>query len=74
MAERTAAILTIRNAPNMTKRGRKLVADWMRRCADTFEADGQAYSLLFTARYLYDPEKPRQGQDFAKGLQPPEPA
>lgn len=49
----SAAILTVRDAPGMTKRGRKQIAAWMRRQAAFFEKHGDNYSKRFTARYLY---------------------
>lgn len=51
--EKRAAILTIFDAPAMTKRGRKQIAAWMRKQADFLEKHGQEYAKRFTARYLY---------------------
>lgn len=74
MAEKAAAILTIRRAPDMTKRGRKAIAAWLRQSADTFEELGKEYSPLFTARYLYDDEKPTHARNFGlKGTEPAQP-
>lgn len=64
MAEKAAAILTIRRGAEMTKRGRRAISAWLRKCADTFEEQGKEYSPLFTARYLYDDEKPAHVKDF----------
>ena len=49
---KSAAILTIKDASNMTKSGRKNVADWLRNQADLLEEDGWNFSKAFRARYL----------------------
>lgn len=51
--EKSAAIVTIRNASEMTKRGRKQIANWLRKHADWLEESGHHYSARFTGRYLY---------------------
>ena len=51
--EKSAAIVTIKDAPSMSKRGRKAIAKWLRQHADWLEADGDKYSKRFTGRYLY---------------------
>jgi len=51
--EKSAAIVTIKDAPNMTKKGRKAIAEWLRQQASFLEQDGQRFSKRFTARYLY---------------------
>ena len=51
--EQSAAIVTIKDAPSMTKRGRKQIAAWLRKHADWLEQDGDKYSKRFTGRYLY---------------------
>ena len=51
--EKSAAVLTIKDAGEMTKRGRKNVADWLRRQAKFLEEDGHVYAPRFRARYLY---------------------
>lgn len=51
--EQSAAIVTIKDAGSMTRRGRKAVADWLRKHATWLEKDGHAYSKRFTGRYLY---------------------
>jgi hypothetical protein len=48
-----AAILTIHDAPAMTKSGRRQVAAWLRRQADFLVNDGKSLAKRFTARYLY---------------------
>lgn len=50
--EYSAAIVTVKHADQMTTRGRKAVAAWMRRQADFLEHHGQQFSSRFTARYL----------------------
>ena len=52
-APKSAAVVTIRNAPAMTKRGRKAIAAWLRRHATFLEKHGNEYSTRFTGRYLY---------------------
>ena len=51
--EKSAAIVTIKDAPSMTKRGRRQIAAWLRKHADWLEQDGDKYSKRFTGRYLY---------------------
>ena len=51
--EKSAAIVTVHHAHNMTKKGRKDIAKWLRRQADFLEQDGDKYAARFTARYLY---------------------
>lgn len=53
MKEKRAAILTVFDAPNMTKRGRKQIAAWSREQAELLEQYGQGRAKRFTARYLY---------------------
>lgn len=49
----SAAIVTIRRAPAMTRRGRLAVAKWLRARAADLEAHGHLYANRFTGRYLY---------------------
>jgi len=51
--EQSAAIITVRRANEMTKRGRKYIADWLRHHADMLEEHGKEYSSRFTGRYIY---------------------
>ena len=51
--EYSAAIVTIKDAPSMTKRGRKAIAAWLRKHAVWLEQDGDKYSKRFTGRYIY---------------------
>jgi hypothetical protein len=51
--EKSAAVLTIKDAGNMTPEGRKEVADWLRQCAKTLVKHGKDYAPRFRARYLY---------------------
>jgi hypothetical protein len=51
--EKSAAILTIKDSSDMTARGRKAIASWLRRQAAFFEKHGTEYSSTFRARYLY---------------------
>jgi len=52
-ATKSAAILTIKDANRMTKKGRLEVAAWLKRQAAFLASHGQEYSPRFTARYLY---------------------
>jgi hypothetical protein len=54
MKEKSAAILTIKDPQRMDKKGRKMIAGWLRRQARHFEAKGDRYAKRFTARYLYN--------------------
>jgi hypothetical protein len=55
--EESAAILTIKEANNMTKKGKKQIANWLRQQADNLEKDGHLYAENFRARYLYATNK-----------------
>lgn len=50
--ETVAAKVTIHHAADMTEEGRKAVADWLRKMADSLEEDGHNYSPKFTGRYI----------------------
>ena len=50
---KSAAIITIHRASAMNIRGRKRIADWMRRQANLLERHADQLSKRFTARYLY---------------------
>lgn len=52
--EKSAAIITVHDAENMTAKGRRDIAKWMRRQADFLEQHGKEFSKRFTARYLYN--------------------
>ena len=50
----SAAIVTIRSPGRMTARGRRHVAEWLRRHADMLMRDGKHYTEgRFTGRYMY---------------------
>lgn len=51
--EQSAAVVTIKDAARMTKRGKKAIADWLRRCAKFVEKDGEAFAGVCRMRYLY---------------------
>jgi hypothetical protein len=51
--EKTAAILTINDAPDMSIAGRKMVARELRRQINLFVVHGELYSRRFHYRYLY---------------------
>jgi len=51
--EKSAAVLTIKNAGNMSKKGKKNIADWLRKQAKALIKDGHLYSKKIIIRYLY---------------------
>ena len=50
---KSAAIVTMKNAPDMTRRGRKAVANWLRQNATYVEDYGDGLGKCFVTRYLY---------------------
>lgn len=50
---KSAAVLTVFDAPKFTKKGRKNVAAWLRRQAAFIESHNAELSKRFRARYLY---------------------
>lgn len=53
MKDKSAAIVTIKNAPKMNKRGRKKIAAWLRGRAALLEKHGDLMASRFTSRYIY---------------------
>lgn len=53
MKSKSAAILTIHDAPSMNKRDRAAIVQWLRRQADCLDKESKNLSHRFTARYLY---------------------
>jgi hypothetical protein len=52
---KSAAVLSIFDAPNMTYRGRLEIAAWLHHQAHMLVRDGEEYAEgRFTARYRYD--------------------
>lgn len=51
--EKSAAIVTIKDAPKMTKKGRREVAAWLRKTAETLLEYGDELAPTFRARYIY---------------------
>ena len=51
--EQSAAIITVKRAGDMTKTGRRRIANWLRHHAKMLEEHGKEYSGRFTGRYLY---------------------
>lgn len=52
---KSAATISIINAPDMTKKGRADIAKWLRRHAAMLERDGKFYTKgRFIGRYLYE--------------------
>jgi hypothetical protein len=50
---KSAAVLTIKRADEMTPAGRKAIAAWLRRHAAMLLKDGKDYAPTFRGRYLY---------------------
>lgn len=50
---KAAAVLTVRDAGNMTAQGRRAIAAWLRRNARFLEEHGKDWDKDFVARYLY---------------------
>lgn len=51
---KTASVVTINEPGSMSKKGRKQIADWLRRTACDLERLGEKYTTgRFTARYHY---------------------
>lgn len=53
MKTRTAAIVTIKDAPRMTRKGRNHVANWLEEQAAFLRGNAAQLSRRFQARYLY---------------------
>jgi hypothetical protein len=49
----TAAIITINKPAQMTLRGRRAIARWMRSRADDLETEGDKLGAKFVARFCY---------------------
>lgn len=52
MHDRVFARLTIDDAGEMSEKGRREIADWLRIQADNLELEGADYSNKFVARYI----------------------
>lgn len=50
---KSAAIVTIHDAPRMHRKGRKSIAAWLRRQAAFLENNADQLASRYTARYLY---------------------
>lgn len=53
MKTKSAAIITIKDAPRMSTKGKRAIAKWMKRQADFLLQNNKQLSPRFTARYLY---------------------
>lgn len=53
MSEKSAAVLTIHRAADMTPEGRASVVAWLRRQARLLARSAPKLSRRYTARYLY---------------------
>jgi len=51
--EKSAAIVTIKDAPTMSPRVRRAIAAWLRRQATFLERHSKELASRYTARYLY---------------------
>lgn len=67
--EKAAAIVTIFDGANMTMRGRRDIAKWLRGRADLLETEGDNLASRFTSRYLYreSQHKKAKTNEAAKG-------
>jgi hypothetical protein len=56
MAIKSAAVLTIKGAPDMSKQGARDIAEWLRKQASMLEKadERQALDARYRARYLYE--------------------
>ena len=52
-----AAKIVIKHPADMTKKGRKEIANWMRDRAKDLEEIGEEMASVFTARYMYRPKE-----------------
>jgi hypothetical protein len=50
---KSAAVLTIFDAANMTTKGKKQIADWLRKQAKALIKDGNLYAKKCVIRYSY---------------------
>lgn len=51
--DKSAAILTIKDASMLTPTGRKALVAWLRKQAHFLDRHSSEYASRFTARYLY---------------------
>lgn len=54
MARLAAAVLTIRDASDMSIGGKKRIYKWLLKQARAFKKEGHLYAKNFRARYLYE--------------------
>lgn len=64
--EKTAAVVTIFEGNQMSKKGRKMIADFLRKQADDFERYGHVYAKRFTHRYRYQESETKKRKRGAK--------
>lgn len=50
---KSAAVLTVFDAPRFSKKGRKAIAEWLKRQAGFILNNSEQLSKRFSARYLY---------------------
>lgn len=65
--DKAAAIVTIFNGANMTMRGRRDIANWLRGRADLLENEGDNLASRFTSRYLYRERQHKKAKTNEKG-------
>lgn len=51
---KSAAVLTVFDAPQFTKKGRRDIAGWLQRQAQFILTNSGKLSTRFTARYMYE--------------------
>jgi len=64
MHERVVARVSIDQAGEMTEKGRREIADWLRIQADNLEEEGTQYSAFFVARYIAMVKDPVEQQEL----------
>lgn len=60
MADKSAAILTIKDASEMTPEGREEIAKWLNNIAGQFIEYGDQSAGTFRARYMYVESNPKE--------------
>lgn len=52
LEEKAIATLTIHGVPDMTPKGRRMIAEWLQHQANQIQDEGTKYSKRFTSKYL----------------------
>lgn len=62
MSQRVIARFHVDQAAEMSEQGRKDIADWLRKQADTVEEEGHNFSSHFVARYIINTKEPANAE------------